>query len=306
LQSSERLFTWSCRVFDEGNVLAATGVFTAAAVLAAPTVIDSIVERHSATGTVTSLIQNVAELSEVFGVLVFGIVVAAFHVGPTAIGGGRPLVPVEWVVLAIAIGVIVGLLFAWFLGTSTAANEALTLSLFAMVLVAAGMATAFHFSPLLVCLVCGATVVNASPSSTALRKLAGHVWRPLLGIVIFFAACAWRAPPVVAWVVLPTYLIVRLGARWFGGGLAGLTTGEGRDRPARRVGLSLTAQGGLVVAMALNAWLVYQDALSSTVLSCLLVAGLINEMPGPWIVRNTLIDSGEISLEHKKTSPRQT
>jgi hypothetical protein len=287
--------------FDAGNVGAATGILTAAALLAAPSIVEELAKRHGASGQITSLVHQVAILSEVLAILALGVVLSVFHVGPDSIGTSRPLVAVEWLALAIAVGVLTGLLFAWFLGTAERAENPLVVTLFAMVLVATGIAYTLSLSPLFVCLVCGITVANSSPVSPLIEDVAVGMWKPLLAILVFVAACAWRPPPFVTWVLIPTVIIMRLGGRWIGGVCARIACSSERDRPTERIGVSLLGQGGIVIAMAVSTWQVYNDAISSTVLTCLLLVGLLNELPSVWVIETTLIDVGDYPAEPPKS-----
>ena len=221
---------------------------------------EELAKRHGASGQITSLVHQVAILSEVLAILALGVVLSVFHVGPDSIGTSRPLVAVEWLALAIAVGVLTGLLFAWFLGTVERAENPLVVTLCAMVLVATGIAYTLSLSPLFVCLVCGITVANSSPVSPLIEEVAVGMWKPLLAILVFVAACAWRPPPFVTWVLSPTVIIMRLGGRWIGG-------------------------------------------VCSTVLTCLLLVGILNELPSVWVIETTLIDVGDYPAEPPKSDP---
>lgn len=273
---------------------AAVAVLTAAALLAAPRSVEAVIERHGSSGRLTGLVQAAARYSEVLGVVAFGLLLCVFHVGETSVAGGRPLVAVEWFALAVLAGVIVGLLFSWYLGRD--AEEPLAVTLLGMVLFASGVATALNLSPLMVCLLVGAVVANTSPASDALSRAVRGIEGPMLAVVVFFAAGAWRVPPMAAWVLVTAYLGARAGARWVGGRLATMASSDEESTSLDGVSASLLGQGGLVVAIALNAWQVYDDALASTVLTCLLVGGFINEIPSRWLVRRALVDAGEVPL----------
>ncbi len=278
----------------DGVIAAAAAVLTAAALLAAPGAVERVAAHHNASGGVTDLLSHVARYSEVLGVVVFGLLLCVLHVGETSVAGGRPLVPMEWAVLAIVAGAVVGLLFAFFLGRADETSDALAVTILGMVLFASGIAYSLNLSPLMVCLVVGLVAANSSPAHAELREAMAAIERPLLAVVVFFAAVAWRVPPAAAWALVAAYIAARLAARWLGGHLAAYSCATATDRPITRVGLTLLGQGGLAVAIALNAWQVYNDALTSTVLTCLLVAALVNSLPSLRLIRNTLIDAGEL------------
>ncbi len=284
------------------DLASAAAVLTAAALLAAPGAVEKVAKDHGAAGKVTELIAAVAGYSQVLGVIAFGLILCGLHVGETSVAGGRPLVPIEWAVLAVVVGAAVGLLFAWFLGHDDDADEALAVTLLGMLLFASGVAYSLNLSPLMVCLVVGAVVANISSAHESLRTAIATIERPLLAVVVFFAAGAWRVPPHAAWALVAAYIGARLLARWVGGRAAATLCGAD-ERPIARVGLSLIGQGGLTVAIALNAWQVYDNSLTSTVLTCLLVAAVVNSLPSLRVVRNTLIDAGELKADPTRTAP---
>ena len=288
---AQALLEW---LFGVGDTGAAAAVLATAAVFSTPNTVDAVVRRHGASGPVTRLLRGVSELSEVIGIFAFGLVVCIFH-DPAAIADGRVLVAVEWAGIAIVLGVTVGLLFAWFLGPEP--GPGLTVAILGMVLFQSGAAHALQLSPLMVGMVSGAVLANASPASKSLRETLQTLEKPLLGVVIFFAATAWRVPPVGAWMLVCGYVMLRLVGRWMGGGAAHYSCSRGElDPPVARLGISLLGQGGLVVAVALGAWQIFDDALSGTVLTCIVVGAFLNEMPSWWLVRNLLVDSAEVPL----------
>jgi hypothetical protein len=163
-----------------------------------------------------------------------------------------------------------------------------------MVLFASGFAHALQLSPLLVCTVAGAAVANASPAWGELSNSLNAISRPVTTVILFIAAAIWQFPPVGIWILVMGYVLARLLARHMASSFAAMAVSDDDERPVHRVGVSLIAQGGLVVAIALNTWQVFDPETSAIVLTCLLVAGLINELPGVLVVRAVLDDAGEL------------
>jgi Kef-type K+ transport system membrane component KefB len=284
-------------LFGDAHLNVIVGILTAAALLSAPSAVDQVVERKGASGAVTDLSRQAAVFSQVIGVFVFGIVLCVFHTDSGSFGDARPLVAVEWIVLAIGVGLVDGLLFAWFLGSRSDSEDTLTVTVVGMLLFASGVAFALKLSPLLICLVAGIAVANTSPAWAELQAGLKALERPMFTVILFVAAAAWTIPPVSVWVLVLGFIIARVLARHWGGAIAKMAVSEDETRPVERIGLSLIAQGGMVVAIAVNAWQVYPNAIAQTVLTCLLAAGLANELPGIWVVRNILEGVGEIPIE---------
>lgn len=295
------LFPLLVQMSPHGDAAIAALVLTAAAVLSAPAAVERATADYVATeptgvGHFVRLIRTVSRYSQAIGVFCFGLVLCFFHVGDGAAFGGRDLVGVEWALIAVSIGAALGFVFALFLGSGQQADQALPVTLVGMVLFASGAAYALNLSPLMVCLVMGAVAVNASQRKEALRNVVMATERPLLMVVLFFAASAWRVPPTWAWLLAAAYLIVRFIGRFLAGRIsAGLRTEHPRDLP--RLSMALLGQSGLCVAIALNTWQVYPGELAQAVLTCLLVCGFAYELPSAWFVRRALQQVRESAAE---------
>lgn len=296
--------------FPDAEVAPAALVLTAAALLATPTAIDRAVARHQASGPLTRLLREVASLSEVLGVLAFGLVLCVYHVGDASIGGGRPLVPMEWAAVGLGAGAVAGLLFGYSLGDGRTepSEDVLGITLLGMVLFTAGVAYSLNLSPLLLCLAMGAAATHATRAGDAIRSFVRPLEAPLIAVVVFFAASAWRMPDGwEPWALVVAYLAIRAVARVIGGRVAAMSLApDDRDGPVARSGGALVGQGALVVAIAVNAWQVYDDALTTTVLTCLLLGGFLNEIPSQRAVRNALIDADEVPESPALASPPAT
>ncbi|PKN56238.1 MAG: hypothetical protein CVU56_17085 [Deltaproteobacteria bacterium HGW-Deltaproteobacteria-14] len=279
----------------EGALVEAAAILAAASLLAAPHAVAVLRQRDRAAGPVSDLLEHVAGYSQVYGVIVFGLATAMLHVGDTSLAG-RTLVPVEWAVVNVGAGVIVGLLFSWFLGARLQSADALAVTFLGMILFGAGLSLSLNLSPLLTCLAIGATVVNTSPAHAGLASVAARIQGAVFVVLVFFTAAVWRWPEPILWILVPAFILARLFGRWVGGQLAAFACPSRAERSIRSVGTSLLGMSAITLAVALSTWQLHGAASDVThvVVTCLVVGGLANELPGRRLVRNVLIDAGEV------------
>ncbi|TNF36937.1 MAG: hypothetical protein EP329_04370 [Deltaproteobacteria bacterium] len=285
----------------EGALVEASAILAAAALLAAPRVVATLRARDGAGGPIADLLEHVAAYSQVYGILVFGLATAMLHVGDTSLAG-RTLVPVEWAALNIGAGVVIGLLFSWYLGARQDSPDALAVTYLAMVLFGAGLSLSLNLSPLLTCLAMGATTVNTSPAHAGLTHLAERIQGAIFVVLVFFTALVWRWPEPLLWTLVPTFILARAVGRWFGGQLAAYACPSRAERSIRTLGTSLISMSAFTLAVALSTWQLHGPTSDVThvVVTCLVIAGVISELPGRRLIKNVLIDAGELGVTRAK------
>jgi|GEM_PF-2365222 len=283
---------------DPQDGLVETVAFLAAAsLLAAPRAVRVLRDRDRATGPTADLLEHVAGYSQVYGIVIFGLATAMLHVGDTSLAG-RTLVPVEWAALNVGAGVVIGLLFSWYLGARLQSPDALAVTYLAMVLFGAGLSLSLNLSPLLTCLAIGATTVNTSPAHAGLARLTERTRDAVFVVLVFFTALVWRWPEPLLWVVAPAFIFARLAGRWIGGQLAAYACPSRAERSIRALASSLLGMSAFALAIALSTWQLHGGGsdITHVVVTCLVLAGLVSEIPGRRLVANVLIDAGEVGV----------
>lgn len=304
----------------------------ATAMVSAATPIAQTVARYRASGQMSRFVVNVAELSEVIAILVFGLVFCIAHPNESAFG--RSLTTVEWLVIQVVVGVVVGLLFSLFLGNEDADTK-LLLAIVGIICFATGVAYYLKLSPIFINFFAGLTLANTSRYHERLLAELERVEKPFYIVLYFFAGVAWVPwPSWWALLLIPLYIGARSASKWLGGRAAAATAttpqnasgNPGRDHNkllhVRGIGVALMAQGGLSVAMVLNYIQVYgpqaplgavlharvmgEDGVllrgvldpkhdtSAMVATVILVSVLLNEFTAVRATRNVLINAGEI------------
>ena len=274
--------------FDIGLAQSATAALAlaAVAVATAPTGIEVVARRLGDRGPVVRQLEMTAMVDASAAILTLGLLAAATHSNPPA--GMRAPTPTEWAVIAVSVGLVGGALYHLFLGAERNVDR-LFISLVGAVALTSGSAAYLGLSPLLVCLVMGATLVNTSSNRGAIVEALARAERPFYFVLLILAGASW-VPSVREWgLVVVLFLVTRtaakVGSARLSARLAGALGDLGPDW-----GRALLGQGGLALALALdyasrdNAPLraiVFTAAIASVLLTDLASARFVHSVVAP-------------------------
>jgi len=236
-------------------------------------------------------LKQTARLGDMLAITGFGFLFCAFHVAITPASGRAPT-PVEWGVITVGLGLMLGGLFTVFLGKDKA-TENLLLPLVGIITFASGAAFFLDLSAILVNLVLGVVLVNTAKQGEAVRETLEGTVRPISLILLVFAGALWTPPPLWPTVWLCVGLIVlRLLGKGLFLWLAALGTSLRKDTARGLIG-----QGHVAVAMALSMKLVFHGPAIDMVYTAILVAVVLHELVAPRLLKGLLVDAGVIQRE---------
>jgi hypothetical protein len=254
-----------------------SGTLAAVATLSSPVAVDAVVERLRVPSRVPPVLQLTARMDALVAVVAFGLVLAIFHQGDVA-PGVRPPTPTEWAVINVAVGVASGVLFHLFLGPRGHLDEGrLFVALAGAIVVASGASYYLNLSPIFTNLVLGVILVNSGGAHRDVARLLLSTERPVYLALLLFAGAAWSPGSVDLLFIAPLFVLIRVGARFLGGAIAGGHVAPPELRAAG-LGRGLLALGGLGVALAVNYGQVYPDLYPRLVLTATLLAVLLFEI----------------------------
>jgi hypothetical protein len=254
-----------------------SGTLAAVATLSSPVAVDAVVNRVRVHSRVPPVLQLTARMDALVAVVAFGLVLAIFHQGDVA-PGVRPPTPTEWAVINVAVGIASGVLFHLFLGPRGHLDEGrLFVALAGAIVVASGASYYLNLSPVFTNLVLGVILVNSGGAHLDVARLLLSTERPVYLALLLFAGAAWSPGSVDLLFIAPLFVLIRVGARFLGGGIAGGHVAPPGLR-APGLGRGLLALGGLGVALAVNYGQVYPDLHPRLVLTATLLAVLLFEI----------------------------
>lgn len=253
----------------------------AIATLSSAAAVDAFVGRAKVRAPILPVLQLTARIDALVAVVAFGLVLAVFHRGAVA-PGVRPPTATEWAVINLAVGVASGVLFHLFLGPRGSAEEPesasrLFVALAGAIVVASGASYYLNLSPIYTNLILGFILSNSGSSHRDVTRLLLATERPIYLALLIFAGAAWSPGSADLLFLAPTFVVVRLAARYFGGRVAGMHVAPPE---LRTPGLArgLLAQGGIGVAIAVNYAQVRPDLNPRLVLTATLLSVLLFEV----------------------------
>ena len=279
-------------------LLVLVGACTAA--ITTPAGIALVSSTFQVRGHVRDLLLFVGSIDAIVGVVAIQLAYSLFRPGTVEAGLGPPS-QLAFLGMALGVGVICGIVFIW-LTRSRPAGEELVLFLLGGCALAAGVALQWDFSPLFVSMTMGALVANLSRSRARIQLVLTRWEKPVYVTFLLLAGALLQVP---TWLVLPlavAYTALRFAAKVGSAALLARPLGLAAPVP-RSVGLGLIPQGGISIAMAVSAMLLYSDLEigavdAEAVLFAVIVIGVaLSELVGPLFTLRLLRRAGEITPE---------
>lgn len=249
-------------------------------------------------GKIRDLLFFVASLDALVGIAALQLVYSLFP--PGNLVGGLSMGPdLLWILEALGLGVVCGILFLW-LTRPRPGREELVLFLLGIAAFSSGAALQLQLSPLFVSVTMGAVVANLSPEPQRVYRIL-HEWEKPIYVILLILAGAFLSFPTL-W-ILPlalAYAFIRAGGKVLGN-LAMVRLLPLPFAPPKRFGLGLLPQGGISLAMAISGVLTYAGLGLETmnaveIFFAVVVLGvIISELTGPFFTQNILVRAGEIS-----------
>jgi hypothetical protein len=224
---------------------------------------------------------------DLWGVLLFGFAVCLLRSGTPLWYGGGDII--EWLALSLTVGVVSGgaLLITRRMNLN---DKEVLLFLLGTILFSGGLAAYLRLSPIFTNLVAGALFCNLSRQSEAYHEILLRVEKPIYLFMLVLAGAMWTIQMNGLLLMVLLYAIFRTLGK-LAGGRAAVATLSGAQTGWSRLGLGLTAQSEMAVAMMVNLLMLYDDGPTRLVVSTVFVAVVVND----------LISSAYFSYNYKKT-----
>ncbi|MBT8397663.1 MAG: cation:proton antiporter, partial [Gemmatimonadetes bacterium] len=186
----------------------------ATACISTPAGIALISTNYLVRGKVRDLLFLVASLDALVGIAALQVVYALFP--PSDLGIGLALLPrLSWIVGALGLGVICGILFLWLTRPRPGAEE-MVLFLLGIAAFASGAALELQLSPLFVSVTMGAVVANFSADPQRVFKTL-HEWeKPIYVVFLMLAGALLSFSTLLVPLVAILYSVVRGGGKVLG------------------------------------------------------------------------------------------
>ncbi|MFQ6104958.1 MAG: cation:proton antiporter [Candidatus Glassbacteria bacterium] len=263
-------------------------VLASSASISSPTLIPLLARYDRARGRTTRLLEQISSMDAVIGILFLSVVYSMWRRGgDTSITEGMTLL-----ILSVACGVILALMFKTFVKEIRSDSELLMLTL-AMVIFSGGISLYLKLSPLFINFIFGVTLANIHWPNYRIFKVLAIPEKPIYFMFLILSGAIWY---LQHWAVLLSalfYVLLRIITKAVSNYTLAQAIYRRRNIP-RRLGLGLIPQGGIPVAIAINFNQVYTDDFCSAVASTIILSIVLNELLGPTLARNVLRKAGDI------------
>ena len=273
----------------------------AIATATAPAATLMVIRQYKAHGPVTNILLPVVALDDAIGLVIFSVCLAIAQVleSGTALSIMTMLVkPVLEIVLALAGGIVLGLILCWALRFFHSDSNKLCL-IVAAVILGTALSSTFGLSSLLLNMCIGAVLANMRNDFDSLLAI-NDQWTPPLFLVFFVISGAGldlKALPSIGLLGV-VYIVARSLGKYLGALVGSSITHQ--DKNIRKyLGFTLLPQAGVAIGMSqivTSALPVYGPQIRAVVLC----ATLIYEFVGPLLTKVSLTKAGEIQPTHHK------
>ena len=286
-------------------------VLGAVATATAPAATLMVVKQYKAKGPVTDILLPVVALDDAVGLVVFAI---SFGIA-RSLGAGSIhatsviLEPILEVVLSLALGFVMGLLFTLCEKYFHSRSKRMAVSVTFVMMTVALSSMSFEigtvhigFSSLLACMMLGTVFCNICEVSEELMERVDRWTTPVL--ILFFVISGAELElsvfaDIMVVVIGAVYIISRSLGKYFG---AGISAKMAKCNPnvVKYLGITLLPQAGVALGMAIKA--IELGPEGAIVRNITLFAVLIYEIVGPFLTKVALTKAGDINEEDRKSA----
>lgn len=293
------LVTISVRVFfrlswDFSLILGAIATATA------PASTMMTINQYKAKGEFVNTLLQVVALDDVVCLLAFSVVsaMASGHAaGSLALRD--VMLPVFYNILTLFLGFFCGYFLSRLLIPTRSRDNRLILVI-AMLLGISGVCAAINISPLLSCMIFGATYINLTRDKKLYRQI-NNFTPPIMSIFFILSGMNLDVYSLsTVGVIGVSYFIIRIIGKYLGTYLSCLAMGTGR-KIRNYLGLALIPQAGVAIGLAFLGQRMLPPETGKLLLTIILSSSVLYEMVGPISAKAALFLSGAITHDQLKT-----
>lgn len=284
--------------------LSAAITLGAIAAATAPAATLMVVRQYKAKGPLTDILLPIVALDDAVGLVIFAV---SFGIAQALQNGQIDVVsvvaePLLEVVLSLALGFVMGLLFSFTEKLFQSSNNRLEISITYVLMVAAITMLEFDvggvhisFSSLLTCMMLGTVFCNMCDVSEDLMERTEN-WTDPLSILFFVLSGAELDFSVILDVVIIgiglIYIVSRSAGKYFGARFSAKAT-KCEPTIVKYLGITLLPQAGVALGMSMMAEELGPEGM--IIRNIVLFGVLVYELVGPTLTKIALTKAGEIA-----------
>lgn len=267
----------------------------AIATATAPASTMMTINQYKAKGEFVNTLLQVVALDDVVCLLVFSII-ASLVEGLSAgnVDVGQLILPILYNIGFVIAGFVGGLILT-FLVKGRSPNSRLIIAV-GIICVISGAGILLDVSPLLSCMVFGATYINLTHDEKIFKYM-DHFTPPVM--LLFFVMSGMNmdlSAFASIGLIGIVYFLVRIVGK-YGGAYLGCKITRQDNKITNNLGLALIPQAGVAIGLAFLGQRMLPADIGNTFLSVILCSSVLYEMAGPIMAKIGLIKSGAITKE---------
>lgn len=274
-------------------------ILGAIATATAPASTMMTINQYKAKGEFVNTLLQIVALDDVVCLLAFSIVAGiAGRTGNEELTMSTVLMPVVYNILALGLGFFCGYFLSRLLIPARSKDNRLILAI-AMLLWISGICASLDISPLLSCMIFGASYINLTSDKKLYRQI-NNFTPPVMSIFFIMSGMNLdlSALTTVGTVGL-AYFIVRIIGKYLGTYISCLITGTSREI-RNYMGLALIPQAGVAIGLAFLGQRLLPEEMGKLLLTIILSSSVLYEMVGPVCAKMSLFLSGSITTDKMK------
>lgn len=254
------------------------------------------IRQYQAKGDFVNSILMVVALDDVVCLLVFSIVTSIINANEAGASIAKNIFfPFIYNIAALIMGWLLGVLLGKLLSFSHNKDHELIL-LVAMLLTISGICSIFDISPLLTCMLFGATYANISQDDH-LFDLANEFSPPIMSLFFIRSGMSLDLSSLLALgAVGVAYFIVRIVGKYIGSYLGCLLM-HTKKETRNYLGLALVPQAGVAIGLAFLGQRILPEAAGNFLITIILASSVLYELMGPACAKLSLVLAGAIKKE---------
>ncbi len=265
----------------------------------APAATIMVIREYRARGIFTDTLLGVVAIDDAWGIIVFALAMSVARVlvapGNTGLVVAKHFLFATFqVILALLLGIILGILFTFFSKLIKSDTNILIVTL-GFILLASGIALHFDLSDLLTNMAMGATLANLKKDEPAryFESLKRIDWPFYL--YFFVLTGAGLEIPLLKDIGFTgvLYLITRPVGEYIGA-FIGATLGKTEKKIRNLIGLGLVPQAGVALGLAILVKNEFKSSIGHAFLTTIVATTIIYEIIGPFFTKLAIRKAGEI------------
>ncbi len=268
-------------------------ILGAIATATAPASTMMTINQYKAKGEFVNTLLQIVALDDVVCLLSFSVVAAIINGRASGnMNFNSIIIPVAYNIMAIGLGVFCGYFLSRLLVPMRSRDNRLILAI-AMLLGLSGICAAVDISPLLSCMVFGATYINLTKDKKLFRQI-NNFTPPVMSIFFIVSGMnldvgALRTVGVIG----VCYFLIRIIGKYAGSYLSCLVLKTSREI-RNYMGLALIPQAGVAIGLAFLGQRMLPEETGTLLLTIILSSSVLYEMIGPVSAKAALFFSGSI------------